>query len=75
MTLWYGRELQAGDAARRLEYLMAGEHAYCSASVGGNTRKYHGLLVHRDRVYLAALDEQVNGLRISAQQYPGIPRR
>ncbi|MGA2919212.1 amylo-alpha-1,6-glucosidase [Methanoregula sp.] len=71
MTLLYGRELQEGKTARGLEYLMAGEHTYCSASVGGNTRKYHGLLVHRGRVYLSALDEQVNGVRISAQQYQG----
>jgi glycogen debranching enzyme len=71
MTLLYGRELQDGKTARSLEYLMAGEHTYCSASVGGNTRKYHGLLVHRGRVYLAALDEHVNGERISAQQYQG----
>jgi len=73
MTLLYGREMQAGETARGLEYLMAGEHTYCSASAGGNTRKYHGLLVHRGRVYLAALDEQVNGVRISAQQYQGAP--
>ena len=71
MTLQYGRELRAGAAARSVEYLMAGEHTYCSASAGGNTRKYHGLLVHRGRVYLAALDEQVNGVRISEQQYQG----
>src|SRR5208337_1418912 len=71
MTLLYGREMQAGETARGLEYLMAGEHTYCSASAGGNTRKYHGLLVHRGRVYLSALDEQVNGVRISAQQYQG----
>jgi glycogen debranching enzyme len=73
MTLLYGRELQAGKAARALEYLMADEHTYCSASVGGNTRKYHGLLVHRGRVYLAGLDEHMNGERISAQQYQGSP--
>ena len=71
MTLSYGRELQVPDYARSLEYLMAGEHDYCSASVGGNTRKYHGLLVHRGSVYLSALDELVNGIRISAQQYQG----
>jgi glycogen debranching enzyme len=71
MALWYGRELQREEAARGLEYLMVGEHAYCSASVGGNTRKFHGLLIHRGRVYLSALDEQVNGVRISAQQYLG----
>ena len=32
MTLLYGRELRAGAAARSVEYLMAGEHTYCSAS-------------------------------------------
>lgn len=71
MSFLYGRELQDGEAARDIEYLMAGEHSYCSASAGGNTRKYHGLLVHRNRVYLAALDELINGTRISAQQYAG----
>ncbi len=71
MTLSYGRELQVPDCARSIEFLMAGEHDYCSASVGGNTRRYHGLLVHRGRVYLSGFDELMNGIRISAQQYQG----
>ena len=71
MSMVYGRELQTTGSARSLEYIMAADHAYCSASVGGNTRKYHGLLVHRGMVYLAGLDETINGIRISAQQYQG----
>lgn len=71
MTLAYGRELQEPVAARGLEYLMSCSHGCCSSSVGGNTRKYHGLFVHRGRVLLAGLDELVNGVRISAQQYQG----
>ncbi len=71
MTFCYGRELQSPDRARSTEFLLTGSHVYCSSSVGGNTRKYHGLLVHRNRVYLAGLDEIVNGVRISPQQYTG----
>lgn len=71
MTLLYGRELWVPDTARALEYLMTGDHAFCSSSVGGNTRRYHGLFVHQGTVYLSGLDEQVNGVRISTQQYEG----
>ena len=45
MAFQYGRELQEPVAARRLEFLMTGGHGYSSSTVGGNTRKYHGLLV------------------------------
>ncbi|WAC04568.1 MAG: glycogen debranching enzyme N-terminal domain-containing protein [Methanoregula sp.] len=69
MAFKYGREIQKPAAARRLEFLMAADHAYCSSSVGGNTRKYHGLFVDHGRLQLAGLDEIVNGVRISAQQY------
>lgn len=71
MSFCYGRELQSPGTARATEYLLAGDHVYCSSSLGGNTRKYHGLLVHRNRVYLAGFDELVNGVRISPQQYTG----
>jgi glycogen debranching enzyme len=71
MAFHYGREIQDPYAARRLEFLMAAGYAYSSSTVGGNTRKYHGLFVNTGRVYLAGLDEIVNGRRISAQQYEG----
>ena len=73
MTIRYGREMLAPRAGRGLEYLMAGDQSYCSSSVYGNTRKYHGLLVHRGTVYLSALDEQVNGVWVSGLQYEGTP--
>lgn len=69
MTLWYGRELQQGAAARDIEYLIADRDLWCSSTVGGNTRSYHGLLIRGDTLLLAGLDESVNGVQISAQQY------
>ena len=71
MTLRYGREMLTPHAGRALEFLMAGDQAYCSSSIFGNTRKYHGLFVHEGTVYFSSLDEQVNGVRISGQQYEG----
>ncbi len=71
MMFWYGRELSGPHAGQVPEYLLAGDQSYCSSSVFGNTRKYHGLLVHKGTVYLSSLDEQVNGVRISGQQYEG----
>ena len=69
----YGREVRVPGTARQLEFLMASSHAYASSSVGGNTRKYHGLFVRDARVLLAGLDERVNGVPLSAQQYEGAP--
>ena len=71
MAFQYGREVQEPVAARRLEFLMTAGHAYSSSTVGGNTRKYHGLFVNNGRLGLAGLDEIVNGRRISAHQYEG----
>ena len=71
MAFYYGREIRDPVAARRLEFLMTSDHAYSSSTVGGNTRKYHGLFVHNGRLLLAGLDEIVNGRRISAHQYEG----
>jgi glycogen debranching enzyme len=65
----YGREIQKPGVARNLEFLMTSGHAYSSSTVSGNTRKYHGLFVHNGRLLLAGLDEMVNGIRISTQQY------
>ncbi len=69
----YGREVRIPETARHLEFLMAAYHAYASSSVGGNTRKYHGLFVRDARVLLAGLDERLNGIQLSAQQYEGAP--
>jgi glycogen debranching enzyme len=67
----YGREIRVPGTARALEFLMASYHAYASSTVGGNTRKYHGLFVREARVLLAGLDERVNGIQLSTQQYQG----
>ncbi len=67
----YGREVQIPGVARSLEFLMTSGHAYSSSTVSGNTRKYHGLLVHNGRLLLAGLDEMVNGIRFSSQHYEG----
>ena len=48
---------------------MTSNHGYSSSTVSGNTRKYHGLFVQDGRLLLAGLDETVNGMRISTQQY------
>ena len=68
----YGREVRHPGTARALEFLLASYHAYASSAVGGNTRKYHGLFVRDARVLLAGLDERVNGVQLSAQQYEGV---
>lgn len=67
----YGREIRIPGIARLLEFLMASYHAYASSTVGGNTRKYHGLFVKDARLLLAGLDERVNGIQLSTQQYQG----
>jgi len=71
MVFQYGREVQIPDVARNLEFLMTADRGYSSSTVSGNTRKYHGLFVDLGRLYLAGLDEIVNGIRISTQQYEG----
>ena len=48
----YGREIRIPGIARLLEFLMASYHAYASSTVGGNTRKYHGLFVKDARLLL-----------------------
>lgn len=67
----YGREVQDPLVARNLEFLMTAGSSWASGSVGGNTRKYHGLFVRDGRLLLAGLDETVNGVRISSQPYAG----
>ena len=68
----YGREVQIPGTARSLEFLLASYHVYASSTVGGNTRKYHGLFVRDGRLLLAGLDERVNGIQLSSQQYQGV---
>jgi len=69
----YGREVRNPQTARQLEYLIAAYHAYASSTVGGNSRKYHGLFVRDARMLLAGLDERVNGVQLSTQQYKDAP--
>ncbi len=73
MAFQYGREIQIPGVARNLEFLMTSGRAYSSSTIGGNTRKYHGLLVDNGRLLLAGLDEMVNGTRFSSHQYLGAP--
>nr|WP_319540485.1 amylo-alpha-1,6-glucosidase [uncultured Methanospirillum sp.] len=61
----YGRELRDPDIAGAREFLMADGEMYCSSSFAGNTRRYHGLLVKKDRILLSALHEEANGIRLS----------
>lgn len=67
----FGRELGDYEVARKKEYLLTTPWSYCSSSLAGNTRTYHGLLVHRNRVALSTLDEFLNGRRISSASYAG----
>ncbi len=71
MVFQYGREVQDPGIARSLEFLMTADHAYSSSTVSANTRKYHGLFIRDGRLLLAGLDERVNGIPLSAQQYQG----
>jgi len=71
MVFRFGQEVQTPDRARNLELLMTSADAYSSFTVGGNTRKYHGLFVRNGRLLLAGLDEMVNGTRFSSQHYAG----
>jgi len=71
MVFRYGREIRTPSSAGSLEFLITGNNAYCSSTVSGNARRYHGLFVLDGRLLLAGLDERVNGIQISAQQYEG----
>lgn len=69
--LRFGRELQEYEVARTREYLLTADGDYCSSSLAGNTRKYHGLIVHGNRVLFSAVDEFLNGRRITVASYHG----
>jgi glycogen debranching enzyme len=70
----FGSDLHDYRFARRKEFLLAAGGSYCSSSLAGNTRKYHGLLVADKRVYLSSLEEHVDGERISVARYAGALR-
>ncbi len=67
----FGNSLKDYGFARRKEYLLTVGDAYCSSSLAGNTRKYHGMLVANRRVYLSGLDEHINDNQISVARYLG----
>jgi len=67
----FGADLHAREFARRKEFLLTAGDAYCSSSLAGNTRKYHGLFVAGRRVYLSCLEEHANDERISVHSYAG----
>ncbi|MDD1673869.1 MAG: amylo-alpha-1,6-glucosidase [Methanomicrobiales archaeon] len=67
----FGSELHNYQTARRKEFLLMAGGSYCSQTLAGNTRKYHGLLVHRGRVVFSTCDEFLNGKRLSVAAYGG----
>jgi glycogen debranching enzyme len=66
-----GREIRDYSVARKKEFLLTAEGHYCSQSLAGNTRKYHGLLVRHGRVLLSTCDEYLDGEHISVASYAG----
>jgi predicted glycogen debranching enzyme len=60
----YGRELHNLEVAESREFLMVQKKAYSSSSFAGNTRRYHGLLVINEHVFLSALHENINGISL-----------
>ncbi|BAI62455.1 putative amylo-alpha-1,6-glucosidase [Methanocella paludicola SANAE] len=67
----FGADLHDHAFARRKEFLLTAGDAYCSSSLAGNTRKYHGLFVAGRRVYISCLEEEANGERFSVHRYSG----
>ncbi len=67
----FGADLHNYVFARRKEFLLTAGDAYCSSSLAGNTRKYHGLFVGGRRVFLSCLEEHANDTRISVHRYSG----
>ncbi len=70
----FGSDLHSYGFAGRKEFILTAGDAYCSSSLGGNTRKYHGLIVAGRRVYLSGLEEGVDGRLISVARYAGALR-
>lgn len=57
--------------ASRKEYILT-NNANCYSSstiIGVNTRKYHGLLVSDNILYLTKLDEKINGVHLGVNKY------
>jgi glycogen debranching enzyme len=67
----FGNSLHDYRFAGRKEFIITAGGPYCSSSLAGNTRKYHGLVVAGRRVYLSGLEEHVNGRQISVARYAG----
>ncbi len=67
----FGCDIREYPFARNKEFLLTAGGSYCSQSLAGNTRKYHGLLVHQGRVLLSTCDEYLNGKQISVASYAG----
>lgn len=67
----FGSDLHDYRFGRRKEFLLTAGGSYCSSSLAGNTRKYHGLIVTDKRVYLSGFEEHVNGRQISVARYAG----
>ena len=71
--------LNALEQSSRLEWLeVSGSGAFAMGTVAGmNTRRYHGLLVASlhppvdRRVTLSRLEEQVDGVELGVNAYPG----
>ncbi|MDR2855916.1 MAG: amylo-alpha-1,6-glucosidase [Methanomicrobiales archaeon] len=63
-AIYYGKELKDLQIAQSREFLMVQGTAYSSSSFAGNTRRYHGLLIIDEHVFLSALHEEVNGISI-----------
>ncbi len=67
----FGSDLHSYGFASMREFIIPAGDAYCSSSLAGNTRKYHGLIVAGRRVLLSSLEEHVNGVQISVARYEG----
>src|SRR5712692_1982613 len=68
------------DAATRREWLQTNRLGGFASStiIGLNTRRYHGLLIAATQpptgriLMLSKLEETLNGIELSANQYPGV---
>ena len=63
-VIYYGKELKDLKTAQSREFLMVQGSAYSSSSFAGNTRRYHGILIIDEHVFLSALHEEINGISI-----------
>ena len=63
-SIYYGRELKDLHIAQSREFLMVQGNAYSSSSFAGNTRRYHGLLIVDEHIFLSTLHEEINGISL-----------